>query len=340
MNMVLEEVTQSLQKGHAFKDNALFYRCRFMSQDVEDYLRHNHVPYQVIGDVSFYETAVIKDVTALIKLVLFDDDASFERMANKPRRKFGVKKLEYVQSIREEGDSLFKTLVKHVEDETLQDAEMYEFIDAITNARVKIDSGQWGASESVNHIIKDTGYLEYISGLKRISNKDDLDQFVKSVSDFSEHTDEDTLLNYYESCLNEDEESSRDCIQLMTIHASKGLEFSNVYVIDCNEDSLPYRRADERGNEGLEEERRLFYVAMTRTKEKLFLFNCVGNTQNDKPSSYLEEIECDSIVHVNNVQERVRKKTTSKKESKSVSTKNTRVKSPLLDLWKKNRRKR
>ena len=343
MNMILQEVSISLQKGNTFRDNAVFYRCRFMSQNVEDYLRQYHVPYQVIGDVSFYDTAVIKDVTALIELVLFDDDESFERMANKPRRRFGKKKLEYLESVQKEGESLFKTLTRHIEDEKLQDCEMYEFIDAITNARIKTDSGQWGASDAVNYIIKDTGYLDYVSNLKRMLNRDDLDQFLKSVDDFSNHTDEDTLLNYYQSHLNEDEERSRDCIQLMTIHASKGLEFSNVYVIDCNEDSLPYKRADERGESGLEEERRLFYVAMTRTKEKLFLFNCLGNTQNDKPSSYIEEIDCDSVIRIDNAEDRPAKKTTRKEKPKSEGLKTTKAKdenSQMLDLWNENKRTR
>ncbi len=341
MDLIMQEVASSIQNGHNFKDNALFYRCRFMSQDVEDYLRRNHVPYQVIGDVSFYDTAVIKDVTALIKLVLFDDDESFERMANKPKRKFGAKRLDYIRNIREEGDSLFATLCRHVDDPQLEECEMYEFIEAISNCRIKMESGQWGAYDAVNHLLADTGYLDYVNSLKRNANRDDLDQFLKSVDDFSDHTDEDTLLVFYNSYLNEDEERSRDAIQLMTVHASKGLEFTNVYVIDCNVDSFPYKRAKERGKSGLEEERRLFYVAMTRAKEKLFLFNCLGNTNNDSPSSYLSEIECDSVMHIGEYSPVSKKKTSSKsKDIKVVSVKRQKEKSPLLDLWNKSGKKK
>lgn len=288
---IISAIKKSIEAGEHYSDNAVFYRCHFMSQDIENSLKAGNIPYQVLGSTSFYETSEIVDVISLIKLAVDEDDPSFIRMINKPPKGFGAKKLEYLVSIQKD-ESLYKTLNRHICDDKFEKTNAFEFMEAMNNIKARIKSGEWNASESVRHLLLDTGYLGYVTSKNNKEGLDDIGQFSKNVEEYQNSNKEKGLNEYLKEYLAPllEKDQSPDSVQLMTVHAAKGLEFKNVYIIDANRDCFPYKRALEEEQDGLEAERRLFYVAMTRAKDSLTIYNTLGNTNNDSPSPFIREL--------------------------------------------------
>lgn len=288
-NLILE----SRARGEKFEDNAVLYRCNYNSQAMETLLKKNCLPYEIVGGVSFYELIEIKDAISFIKFLGMDEDESLENIINKPARKFGKKKLDYLLSIQKE-KSLYETLKEHYKDPAFKGSTIEDFIHVIEQVKAKMTVKN--VYQTLVDALEQTGYLDYIKGLKDKSHWDNLSSFLDTVKAYSEkNPKEKDLAKYYtDSLIGEaGNVESKDRIQLMTIHAAKGLEFKNVYVMGFDKNNFPHHRTlEERGENGLEEERRLCYVSMTRAKDFLALFHSEYNVFDMKQpaSSFLKEI--------------------------------------------------
>lgn len=286
---IVSLIKQSIERHEDYKDNAILFRCSFYSMTLENVLRNQKIPYDVIGAPSFYEMSEIQDILALIKIVVEEDDKSLLRMINRPTRRFGNKKVEYLLSMQEK-ESLLKTLKLHRNDIEFVGTEIKEFLDAIENIQDHIN--EWNVMKALNKLLEDTRYMEYIGNLKNPSHLENLNSFIYSIR--SENNIESlTLKDYYLNNLKkkENESKSKNSVHLLTIHAAKGLEFKNVYIIGLDEPFFPHHKTlEERENTGLEEERRLLYVALTRAKERLYLFSENEISGKNNYSRFVDEI--------------------------------------------------
>jgi DNA helicase II / ATP-dependent DNA helicase PcrA len=280
-------IEQSIQRGEDYRDNAILFRCNFYSLMLENVLREKKIPYEVIGAPSFYEQSEMQDILALVKIVIEEDDKSLLRMINKPSRKFGKKKVEYLLSLQ--GNQPFlETLKRHRNDIEFVGTEISSFLDVIEDAMRNLDTQN--AYKTLTRLVEDSEYSDYLFKLKNTSHYENMMEFLTLVHNETTGEKEITLREYYLTTLKKKEEEAieKNNVPLLTIHASKGLEFRNVYIVGMDEPFFPhYKTLEERKESGLEEERRLLYVAMTRAMERLYLFS---DTDEKKHSRFIGEI--------------------------------------------------
>lgn len=314
---IIKRIKESILRNENYSDNAVLFRCAFLSETLETRLREEQIPYKTAGTPSFYDLSEIKDTIALIKIVLEEDDASLIRMINRPTRHFSKKKTEYLLTLQGE-EPLLTTLKKNRNDIEFTGSEIKEFLNQIETIQEHLDD--WPVVKTLNHLVSDTGYLSYVSGLKNTSHLENLQSFLMNIRHESEVMNpQPTLKEYYLSTLKRRIEETREKnhVSLLTIHASKGLEFKNVYLIGLVEPFFPhYKAVDERNGLGLEEERRLLYVGMTRAKDRLFLSYEKGTGYQGKPSMFLKEI----------FQENMTEEPEEKKDSEPLKTKGRKKK--------------
>ena len=297
----IKEVKRNQKNGYS--DIAIMYRSSFLSRLIEKKLVENNIPYEIFGGVRFYDRMEIQDIIAYLRHIAFEDDFSFLRIINKPRRKFGRVKLNTLQTMQEthndETDyrmSLYQTLTENQDNKAFAGSSIKYFINATERIRSRLHDMR--ITEIVNAVCNEFGYEKYIRELGDEERLDNLTEFKRIADEFEESFGEDLTLEAFLQQIalqsSEGEEKNTQEVKLMTIHAAKGLEFPIVFVVGFTEGIFPSSKSiEERKAAGLEEERRLCYVALTRAREKLFLMDSEGFSQNGikkLPSRFLREI--------------------------------------------------
>jgi len=307
---ILKEINK-LKKSDKRKntDFAVLYRASYLSRPIEQELLKSNIPYIIWGGVRFYDRKEIKDVMSYLRVIANGDDIAFSRIINVPSRKFGKVSLEKLKILsQKEKTTMYESLKKHIKDKEFNKEQIVKFVELI----------EWGrAYKDKKHISDILSEVLDKSGLKKLYSNDsdeerieNIGELISSVKDYeksNEHEEDLGLDRYLQDMslfTNMDKTSDTDAIKLMTIHQSKGLEFPVVFVCGLNEGIFPNSRAmREMQADGLEEERRIFYVAVTRAMDKLYLsesggFNFI--TKRDKePSRFLEEIDDELITKLN-----------------------------------------
>lgn len=308
----VEEIVKTIrkikkEKNKSYSDFAVLYRSGFLSRVVERKLVEEGIPYEIYGGVKFYQRMEILDVVAYLRLIAFNDDLSFRRIINTPRRKFGRTRVAALERIREnneinlfDGDlkdkSLYEVLKTHLGDQAFNGSGGGQFVSLIENLKALKD--RLKISELINRVCIDSGYEQYIRELGDEERLDNLSEFKRIANEFESGFGEDINLEGFLQQIalmsTEDTDKPVEAVKLMTIHASKGLEFPVVFIIGFSEGIFPSSRTiEERKKLGLEEERRLCYVAITRAQETLYLMDSEGQSQNGikkLPSRFLFEI--------------------------------------------------
>lgn len=292
------------ETGCNYADFAVLYRSGFLSRVIEKKFTENGVPYEIFGGVKFYQRMEIQDIMAYLRVVAFDDDISFKRIINKPRRKFGRIKLQRLLSLQRDGTSLFQTLQDNLDDPTFKGSGAQEFVSVINDVRQLHQVIP--LSECVERICTESGYEKYIRELGDMERFENLSEFKRIASEYENNFGEQVSLKEFINQISlqseDDGEEACDMVKLMTIHAAKGLEFPYVFIIGFSEGIFPSAKTiEERKKMGLEEERRLCYVAITRAEKRLFLLDSEGYTQNGKqklPSRFLKEIGEENYIRV------------------------------------------
>ena len=281
--------------GCKYSDFAVLYRSGFLSRIIEKKFTENAIPYEIYGGVKFYHRMEIRDLLAYLRLVAFDDDESLKRIINTPRRKFGRAKLQRLIELQN-GNTLFEALRENIDDPAFKNSGAKEFTDMIQALRRR--SGDMTVSEMTEAVCSDSGYEKYIRELGDMERFENLSEF-KRIADEYEKSFGETVpltdfINHISLQSEDSDEKENDMVKLMTIHAAKGLEFPVVFIVGLSEGIFPSSKTiEERKLMGLEEERRLCYVAITRAEKMLFLMDSEGYAQNDRqklPSRFLKEI--------------------------------------------------
>ena len=290
---IINELCGMVKQGNAqWKDFAVIYRMRSQSRPLEDYAVSRSVPYRVIGALSFYNRATVKDVLAYARLLVNpQDDASFVRCYNKPPRGIGPVNFARFSAAAEEHDcSLLTAVRKGLYKDTVTALALTGF------RRLKKTNKDWRAQgtklagECIERIVHDSGSRHYAEQIKDPDRREavigDLEELISAAKAYDEHhrtSKQEGLSGFLEhAALMQQEDKSNDdnVVLMMTAHASKGLEFPNVFVCGGVEGVLPmYPRRDDGSSENdpdeikahYEEERRVFYVAITRAEERLWV---------------------------------------------------------------------
>lgn len=287
-----------------YADFAILYRSGFLSRVIEKKFTENGIPYEIFGGVKFYQRMEIQDIMAYLRLIAFDDDISFKRIVNKPRRRFGRTKMLHLLDLQQDGVSLFETLKSHIDEPIFLQSGAKEFVETISTIKKSYNSIP--LSDTIEKVCTDSGYEKYIRELGDMERFDNLSEFKKIVSEYEKSFGEEVSLKEFINQISlqseDDGEEASDMVKLMTIHSSKGLEFPYVFVVGFSEGIFPSAKSiEDRKKMGLEEERRLCYVAITRAEKRLFLLDSEGYTQNGKqklPSRFLKEIGEENYVRI------------------------------------------
>lgn len=299
------------------KDFAILYRTNSQSRIFEEQLRRYNIPYRVFGGLSFYSRKEIKDVLAYIRLVANDkDDEALKRVINYPKRGIGDSTVDSISQLAEDNDmSMWEVLTK-IDFSQRAKKGMVEFVQLIKAFKAKAASSD--AYATAQYIAKHSGIIDHlkadksVEGLSRIENIDSLLDGIKEfVEDdeleVNEEITTDKSLTTYLQTISlmtdaDQGEENPDTVSLMSIHAAKGLEFKSVFVTGLEENLFPSYQSMSDPNL-IDEERRLFYVAITRAEELLTLSFANARYQHgdmrfNDPSRFLEEISEKNIDNI------------------------------------------
>src|SRR5213075_3012307 len=299
---VAAEIALLVEQGYSGSEVAVFYRTNAQSRVLEDVLVRQGVAYQVIGGPRFYERAEIKDAIAYLQAIDNPYDAvSLTRIANKPRRGIGDSSLARLQTWADaQGRSLWEAT--EFAEEAGVGAAPQKAVASFRNVMQSLQAGalELPVAELVERTLERSGYVEALEAERTIEAQgrlENLQELVGVAREYQENADEPSLSHFLqEISLYSDQDAIRGettLVTLMTLHNAKGLEFRAVFLIGMEEGIFPHSRSIE--EQGLEEERRLCYVGMTRAKELLTLTHAParalwGARGYNLPSRFLDEL--------------------------------------------------
>lgn len=302
INLVLDEIKRLLEQGYEKKNISVLYRTNAQARLVEEMFLKANVPYKVVGSYYFYSRKEIKDLICYLRLILNNnDEISLRRIINVPKRGIGPSTIQKLENVaKEKNISIF---------EAIESGREKEFKDLILDLTRK--SEDLTLTELIDLILDETNMKSEYENDKSLENElrlDNLEEFKSITKTFEERTGSVSLADFLEEIsliadVTEHKEDE-DVVTLMTIHSAKGLEFEVVFLIGMEDGIFPHQNSFcEEG--GLEEERRLCYVGITRAKEKLYISNAkrrilYGKDVMNPPSRFIKEIDPD-LLDVENI---------------------------------------
>lgn len=287
----------------AYKDCAILYRSNYLSRSLEKSLRDRGIPYIIYGGIRFYDRMEVKDVLSYLRLITMSDDLAFIRVINTPKRGIGEKTLQAIQDTANEFDiSLYEAAKKGASLSQGAATKVMNFIALIEGFKKSYQTTP--LDELIQQVLDQTGLKQQFITLKETDRLENIKELINDALDFMERSPDADLIEYLQMVSlygDKAEVLQSDYVQLMTVHAAKGLEFNVVFMMAVSEGVFPNERSMSEGKLGLEEERRLAYVAMTRAKQQLFITESLGYSYVlDRPkttSRFIQEIDEDAIEH-------------------------------------------
>ena len=291
---VVDEIKSLINSGYSYGDIAILYRTNAQSRPFEEALMKNLIDYKVIGGLKFYDRKEIKDLISYLKIIVNPkDDVALKRIINEPKRGIGNKSVEQLSIIASENDISMLDLITNPDYDHLLSDRLKKLAHKFYNPLKEIfeKALNYTITDLINEVLDRSGYLKVLESSYSVEDRariDNINEFISAASEYEENNSEDTIYDYLEnlSLISDLEktEDKDDSIMLMTMHAAKGLEFPVVFVVGMDEGLFPGKRSIDEGN--VEEERRLFYVAITRAREKLYLTSSQVRRAYGKPIYY------------------------------------------------------
>ncbi len=300
---VADLILENVRNGASFSEHAVLYRMNAQSNALENVFARSGIAYKVIGGLRFYDRKEIKDVLAYLHLINNNnDDLRLRRIINEPKRGIGDTTVNRAAEIAAQlGVSAFE-LIKNADEYAALSrsaARLKEFHALIDNLTAKAE--ELTLTELFEEVLDKTGYLRALEaeGEEAQERIENVKEFASNIAQYELETEEPSLSDFLEQIsLVSDIDSldtDADRVVLMTVHAAKGLEFKNVFLVGMEEGIFPGNQSVYGGLEEIEEERRLAYVAITRAKKKLTITNCsmrmmFGSTNRNMPSRFVKEL--------------------------------------------------
>ena len=313
---IIERIMEHLHNGGSRSEAAILYRSNAQSRALEEELVRSGVPYRVYGGLRFFERMEIKDALAYLRLIsLSDDDVSFERVVNQPPRGIGEKTLSQIRTVATEANvSLWHACAEILTANGLKGraaTAVSGFMKLVM--KMRNDTKDLSLDKMIEHVIEHSGLLQHYKkdrtekGEARVENLQELISAAAIPPELPEDMPDMTVLDAFlaHAALEAGEQQGdewEECVQLMTLHSAKGLEFPLVFITGMEQGLFPSKRSIEESGK-IEEERRLCYVGITRAEKKLYLSmaehrRLYGRDHFNTPSKFIAEIPAELLQEV------------------------------------------
>ena len=309
-SLIAAEIENAHHDSYNYDDMAVLVRTAAQTRAFEERFISEAIPYQVIGGLKFYERAEIRDALAYFRVILQpDDDLALERIINKPARGIGVKTIEKFQNeARANHISMYKAIENILATDTLKGKTKTSLQQLMDNFK------EWRKAypalppdDIAKSVLEDSGYYEMLkndTSAEAPGRLENLEELCNVMSDSETYPDLNAFMEHVSLVMDNDNEIDNNKVKLITLHSAKGLEFDIVFLPGWEENLFPHQRALDEGEQALEEERRLAYVAITRAKHRLYILmahtrRMYGQLQNNLPSRFIDELPKEHIELIN-----------------------------------------
>ncbi|MFR8067408.1 MAG: ATP-dependent helicase [Acutalibacter sp.] len=289
------QIQELHRQGVPYREMAVLYRAHYVTRAVEEVLLREKVPYAIYSGVQFFDRMEIKDALSYLRMIAYQDDLSFRRVVNTPKRNLGKRRMAFLQEAAEaRGCSLYQALEDHVDGPLFQGTKAKQFLSLVKDFSQNYEGRP--VSEVLSALLDASGYEAMLRTEGSQERLDNLAELKQSIYEYETTCGEEVTLPHYLNHValftNADTGEPGDQVKLMTVHAAKGLEFPYVFLCSMNEGIFPSRKV--RTLPGMEEERRLAFVALTRAERGLYLSEADGRNFDGSPrypSRFLLEID-------------------------------------------------
>ncbi len=300
---VIEEINHLRRNEYMkYSDFAILYRMNSQSRAIEDVLRRENIPYKIIGGLKFYERKEIKDAIAYLRLIAnSSDNISFSRIINEPKRGIGKTSLDNIQKIADENNVSMYEVVKHADQYMPKLVNSTKaFVDTIEELKGLVYQ-ETAVSEIIKQTLNKTGYTDALkleNTIEAQSRIENLEELLTVAMEFEKESADKSLQEFLNgislSSDTDNIEESDDMVTLMTLHSAKGLEYPAIFLVGLEEGIFP-GNLSMGSEDDIQEERRLFYVGITRAKRFLYITfakkrTIFGSTSYNPPSRFVNEI--------------------------------------------------
>ena len=298
---ISDEIEKKLKKEYSFNNMAILVRAIFQTREFEERFLKIGMPYRILGGTKFYERSEIKDCVAYLRLIHQErDDLAFERIVNNPKRSIGDTTLKTVHEYaKENGLSLEKASIKMIEQNMIKPKTKIGlgfFLNSLSKWRNDLLIKKISHIKLLQIVLDESGYSAMLKNKKDIDNENRLENIKELLSAMKEFDNLESFLEHVSLATSIDQEWDGEKVNMMTMHAAKGLEFDVVFLPGWEEGLFPHQKSiEEKGQNGLEEERRLAYVGITRAKKKAIISFSMnrfyqGDWIDSMASRFIEEL--------------------------------------------------
>jgi len=298
---ISDEIEKKLKKKYSFNEMAILVRAIFQTREFEERFLKIGMPYRILGGTKFYERAEIKDCVAYLRLIYQEkDDLAFERIVNNPKRSIGDTTLKTVHEFGKKNNLSLESAAKKMIDQNLIKPKtkmgLNFFLNALNKWRNDINIKKINHVKLLQTVLDESGYSAMLKNKKDLDNENRLENIKELISAMKEFDNLESFLEHVSLATSIDQDWDGEKINMMTMHAAKGLEFDVVFLPGWEEGLFPHQKSiEEKGQNGLEEERRLAYVGITRAKKKTIISFSMnrfyqGDWIDSMASRFIEEL--------------------------------------------------
>ena len=270
---ISDEIENKLKKKYSFNNIAILVRAIYQTREFEERFLKIGMPYRILGGTKFYERAEIKDCVAYLRLIYQEkDDLAFERIVNNPKRSIGDTSLKSIHEFAKKNDICLEVSSKKMIEQNLIKPKvkigLNLFLNSLSKWRNDLKIKKINHVKLLQIILDESGYSSMLKNKKDLDNENRLENIKELLSAMKEFDNLESFLEHVSLATSIDQEWEGEKINMMTMHAAKGLEFDVVFLPGWEEGLFPHQKSiEEKGQSGLEEERRLAYVGITRAKK-------------------------------------------------------------------------
>ncbi len=298
---VSDEIEKKIKKKFSYNNVAILVRAIFQTREFEERFLKIGMPYRILGGTKFYERAEIKDCVAYLRLIHQEkDDLAFERIVNNPKRAIGDSTLKNIHEFAKENNlNLERAAGKMLEQNLIKPKAKIGlgfFINSLNKWRNDLEIKKSNHVKLLQIVLDESGYSAMLKNKKDLDNENRLENIKELLSAMKEFDNLESFLEHVSLATSVDQEWDGEKVNMMTMHAAKGLEFDVVFLPGWEEGLFPHQKSiEEKGQKGLEEERRLAYVGITRAKQKAIISFSMnrfyqGDWIDSMASRFIEEL--------------------------------------------------
>ncbi len=289
------------KKKFSFNDTAILVRAIFQTREFEERFLKVGIPYRILGGTKFYERAEIKDCVAYLRLIYQSkDDLAFERIINNPKRSIGDSSIKLIHQYSKKNKLNLESASRKMIEENLIKPKtkigLVIFLDLLSKWRNDLNLKKISHVKLLQNVLDDSGYSAMLKNKKDLENENRLENIKELLSAMKEFDTLESFLEHVSLATSIDQEWDGEKVNMMTMHAAKGLEFDSVFLPGWEEGLFPHQKSiEEKGQSGLEEERRLAYVGITRAKKRAYISFSMnrfyqGDWIDSMASRFIEEL--------------------------------------------------